>query len=723
MRFNEFLLERRKKIGKSQKDISEDISYSPQVISKWEKGLSTPNVDIVFLLCYSLEISLDDFFDFKVDAPIYKDIDPKTPVSLDGIKRLRREKNLTQKQLGDLVNVNEVQIMRYEKGESYPNVELFIAITHALALKPGELLLNKPISPQIEEIPSKKKLALVLGSVVGTLAIATAVVVPVILLNTSKDVVTVTLDANGGTFSNGKSKLYKTIKVGKNLPSFDLPTKDGNHITHWSIENETIDLTSYTVKENTTIQANWDLSTYTISINNDDSKGTVTGSGDYIYGTKATLSATHLPNYKFMGWYENDILIGQDKTYTFTVGSSDRTISTKWESTDYLVEVSTISPSAVGTVNAEVTGRYSYGEEISLVATVNDESYAFVGWYDSDTQLSDSKQWTYIVEDRDIHIDAVFSPKQFEYELDGDSTTLTSVGTYVNEKDITIPSYTPDGQKITSIATGTFDEAKETLESVYFPDGMILSTGLFDEFEHLKQVRLPSDLSTIPSTIFRNCTALESVDIPTTVQSIEAGAFSGTKSLDKVVIPSSVERIWGRAFIGCGCSSITFECDSVTLDMYAFTGCMNLKELNLPIVKVDGDYSICSCSGLERVTLSEGQTFVGSQWFNGCESLKSVTLPSTIKEIKGYAFSACNALEGIELPNGLETIGEMAFEACYGLESVFIPKSVTTIGKSPFDGCSATIYCEAESKLAGWDDDWNKTNCPVVWGATRDDIK
>ena len=146
--------------------------------------------------------------------------------------------------------------------------------------------------------------------------------------------------------------------------------------------------------------------------------------------------------------------------------------------------------------------------------------------------------------------------------------------------------------------------------------------------------------------------------------------------------------------------------------MYAFTGCMNLKELNLPIVKVDGDYSICSCSGLERVTLSEGQTFVGSQWFTGCESLKSVTLPSTIKEIKGYAFSACNALESIELPNGLDTIGEMAFEACYGLESVFIPKSVTTIGKSPFDGCSTTIYCEAESKPAGWDDDWNKTNCP-----------
>ena len=42
---------------------------------------------------------------------------------------------------------------------------------------------------------------------------------------------------------------------------------------------------------------------------------------------------------------------------------------------------------------------------------------------------------------------------------------------------------------------------------------------------------------------------------------------------------------------------------------------------------------------------------------------------------------------------------------------------VTSIGDSAFSGCtSLTIYCEALKEPSGWANNWNPSNCKVVWG-------
>jgi uncharacterized repeat protein (TIGR02543 family) len=53
---------------------------------------------------------------------------------------------------------------------------------------------------------------------------------------------------------------------------------------------------------------------------------------------------------------------------------------------------------------------------------------------------------------------------------------------------------------------------------------------------------------------------------------------------------------------------------------------------------------------------------------------------------------------------------------------VTIGNGVTIIGYAAFAGCiSLTIYCEATSEPSGWNDYWNSSNRPVVWGYTGEE--
>ena len=102
------------------------------------------------------------------------------------------------------------------------------------------------------------------------------------------------------------------------------------------------------------------------------------------------------------------------------------------------------------------------------------------------------------------------------------------------------------------------------------------------------------------------------------------------------------------------------------------------------------------------------------------EELESIVIPDTIKKIKSCAFDRCVALNSVKIPSSVSEIGSFAFSDCSSLESIVIPKSVVRMYDYVFDGCDslATIYCEAEEKPEGWDDNWLGDECDaeVIWG-------
>ena len=69
------------------------------------------------------------------------------------IKRIRKEKGLTQKKLSELSNINEVQIRQYELGKANPKIETIEKIAKALGTTADELRgIKRDIAYNVDEI-------------------------------------------------------------------------------------------------------------------------------------------------------------------------------------------------------------------------------------------------------------------------------------------------------------------------------------------------------------------------------------------------------------------------------------------------------------------------------------------------------------------------------------------------------------------------------------------
>lgn len=121
---------------------------------------------------------------------------------------------------------------------------------------------------------------------------------------------------------------------------------------------------------------------YQITVNA-QSNGSVAGGGLYVKNTSATITATADSGYKFNGWYNGDILVSSNASYTFTV-------------TEALSLVAKFSPASSGggggstnyTVKFVANGgteikniRISKNKKIGNLPVPEREGYTFAGWY------------------------------------------------------------------------------------------------------------------------------------------------------------------------------------------------------------------------------------------------------------------------------------------------------------------------------------------------------
>lgn len=153
---------------------------------------------------------------------------------------------------------------------------------------------------------------------------------------------------------------------------------------------------TFNVTANRSICAQVALNNVTISAAScNTGQGTVSGGGSYTIGSSCTLRATPTAAYNFGGWWtacSGGSQKSSSNPWTFTVSAALTTYAR------FNIKSYTITAQA-GTGITTVTGggSYQYGATCNLNCTVNTAWYSFDGWYEGNTNVSSSMNYSFTV--------------------------------------------------------------------------------------------------------------------------------------------------------------------------------------------------------------------------------------------------------------------------------------------------------------------------------------
>ena len=269
------------------------------------------------------------------------------------------------------------------------------------------------------------------------------------------------------------------------------------------------------------------------------------------------------------------------------------------------------------------------------------------------------------------------------YEDTDGRLTVTGAGDYDGDE-IVIPSRI-DGTPVTAVGEGAFENC-ENITAITIPDTVTyIGTRAFAGTS-IAYIAIPSSVSEIGGQIFSGCGNLTEVAYNCDYGPSESGVFFNVPSLEKV-------SFGGTRVPGYICLNSVNLCevvlgDSVTEIGYrAFSGCMNLKEINIPAkVSVIGAEAF-SGSGLTSVSLPAAMTVIAERTFINCTYLKEVAIPYGVSSIGYMAFYRCSSLVSVTIPDSVMSIADEAFCGCSSIEYVKLPQYITRIGYSTFSGC------------------------------------
>ena len=226
---------------------------------------------------------------------------------------------------------------------------------------------------------------------------------------------------------------------------------------------------------------------------------------------------------------------------------------------------------------------------------------------------------------------------------------------------------------VTGIGNYAFCRCRK-LSSISLP-GSLLEIGneAFEGCSSLNSVTIPSSVTNIGNYAFSQCNSLTTVHI----SDIEAwckiafGAYPFTShhlflngnEVKDLVIPSSVTTIGYYSFYNCiGLTSVTIPSSVTNIESAAFYCCSSLKSVTIQNgVKSLKDNAFSYCEALTSITLPSSITEIGGSTFANCTSLTSITIPNNVKSVGELALAYCSSLKTIIIGSGIETIKSNAF--------------------------------------------------------------
>ncbi len=266
---------------------------------------------------------------------------------------------------------------------------------------------------------------------------------------------------------------------------------------------------------------------------------------------------------------------------------------------------------------------------------------------------------------------------------------------------------------------GVFESCTSLRTVTFAENGRLAEIGqrAFYGCTALREIEIPSTVSTLGFMAFYTCTGLESVTIPATVTALGHSIFYGCTALKNVTLNSKTTELPHNMFYNCSSlSSITIPVNVTTMGDNCFYGA-NIGEFrvaagNTAFAARDGVLYKAgfteiliypSASTAESITIPKELTSIKADIFTGATALKSIIFEAGGSQpltIEAYAFQNCYQLHTVVLPERLSTIGGSAFENCFSLISITIPSTVTSIGDDAFRACHKLVEVYNKSGLS-----------------------
>ena len=184
---------------------------------------------------------------------------------------------------------------------------------------------------------------------------------------------TLTVDSGSGGAVSSSGGVYD---YGTQVTLSAIPDS-GYGFVNWSNGSTEQNIT-VTISENTTLTANFEIGSYTLTVDSGSGGAVSSSGGTYDYGTQVTLSAIPDSGYGFVNWSNGST----EQNITVTI-SENTTLTANFEIGSYTL---TVDSGAGGAVSSS-GGTYDDGAQVSITATA-DSGYSFSSWSDGSTEQS-----------------------------------------------------------------------------------------------------------------------------------------------------------------------------------------------------------------------------------------------------------------------------------------------------------------------------------------------
>ena len=294
---------------------------------------------------------------------------------------------------------------------------------------------------------------------------------PSYLLEASVSPMGVASISGGGIYNEGASATLSVETV-----------NPGYNFSHWSVDATGSDSPlQISVNSNLSVTANFILEQHLLTLNADQG-GTVSGSGNFDYGTQTTIVATPNNGYDFTGWSGTGIADPNSAETTVEMNET-KTVSASFSLKQYSLSLLVVGEG--GSVTGE--GNFDHGTQTTIVA-IPDDGYVFTGW--SGTGISDpyaEETWVEMNETRNIS--ASFSLKQYSLTLlvVGEGGSVTGEGNFSHDSNVTIEAIPDEGYSFTGWIGNGLSDRNNSSTIVHMTQPRTISA-LFNTKQYLLEI-------------------------------------------------------------------------------------------------------------------------------------------------------------------------------------------------------------------------------------------